>query len=330
MRKKCRRESRILYGLPLFLLVLCSIEDVSSDNKMSTLSRRRSLSLLSFAQPLMSNGFPLTNNPQRLGWLEPSDPTLPMLQLRKQYQAQGYLWLKGLLPRQQVLALRRHFFETFRASGFLAPGSDPVEGIFSGQHVPPETMQNIWAQATQLPAYLALCSSPLIWRFYEEFLGGNIYLHRRKIVRFTTPGDPNCTGGHYDLIYLRAGTDQICTSWIPLGDTPVEMGGLVYLQGSDALGRKMEAEFTRKNADLPAAERISAYNKHMALGGWISKDLPALANLIDGTWLLANYEAGDMVVHSPYINLCLNRQFRRAAAHAALNGCALSTPERED
>lgn len=259
------------------------------------------MSLFSFAQPLMSNGIQLADSPQQLGWLEPSDPALPMAQLREQYRSQGYLWLKGLLSRLTILEVRRCFFEAFRETGFLAPGSDPVEGIFSDEHIAPETMQQIWATASQLPAYRELCLSPIIWRFYEEFLGGTIYLHQRKIVRFTTPGDPNCTGGHYDLIYLRAGTDQICTSWLPLGDIPVEMGGLVYLQGSDALGRKMEAEFTRNNADLSPEERISAYNKHMAVGGWISKDLPALARLIDGKWLLANYEAGDMVVHSPYM-----------------------------
>ena len=63
----------------------------------------------------------------------------------------------------------------------------------------------------------------------------------------------------------------------------------------------MEAEFTRKNADLSPEERMSAYNKNMKEGGWISPDLPALAELFNGRWLIADYEAGDMVVHSPYI-----------------------------
>jgi hypothetical protein len=148
------------------------------------------LSLHSFAQPLMSNGSVLATDPQRLGWLEPSDPASPMLHLRAQYQAQGYLWLKGLLPRQEILAVRRCFFEMVAEAGLLAPGSDPVDGIFSGEQVSPETSHRIFAEATQLPAYLALCLSPLIWHFYEEFLGGPIYLHRRKLVRFTTPGDP--------------------------------------------------------------------------------------------------------------------------------------------
>lgn len=257
--------------------------------------------MLAFRQPLVSNGYTLSMESRRLGWLEPTDPTLPMAKLREQYRAQGYLWLKGLLDRGVVLALRRRFFEAFSDTGFLAPGGDSVDGIYSGKELSKDVSQRIWVEAARLPEYVAFCMSSRIWKFYEEFLGGEIYLHKRKIVRFTTPGDPVCTGGHYDLIYLRAGTDRICTSWIPIGDTPVEMGGLVYLEGSDALGRKMEAEFSRKNAHLSPEERISAYNKNMASGGWISKDLPALANLIDGRWLLANFEAGDMVVHSPYL-----------------------------
>lgn len=39
----------------------------------------------------------------------------------------------------------------------------------------------------------------------------------------------------------------------------------------------------------------------MASGGWISKDLPALAELMNGRWLVANFEAGDMVIYSPYL-----------------------------
>ena len=61
-------------------------------------------------QPLVSNGYTLSTAPQRLGWLTPTDPVLPMEQLREQYKAQGYLWLKGVLDRDEVLAFRRRFF----------------------------------------------------------------------------------------------------------------------------------------------------------------------------------------------------------------------------
>jgi ectoine hydroxylase-related dioxygenase (phytanoyl-CoA dioxygenase family) len=128
-----------------------------------------------------------------------------------------------------------------------------------------------------------------------------VLLHKRKIIRYTRAGDPNCTGAHYDLTYLRAGTDRVYTSWIPIGDIPVEMGGLVYLEGSDAWGRKMEAEFSSLNVNMPPEERINAYNRNMAEAGWITKDLPTLSDRLMARWLLADYEAGDMVIHSAYM-----------------------------
>ncbi len=79
------------------------------------------------------------------------------------------------------------------------------------------------------------------------------------------------------------------------------MGGLIYLEGSDAFGRIKEAEFSRANANLPPEKRISAYNENMTRSGWLTEDLPSLADKLDTRWLMANYEAGDMVVHSPYM-----------------------------
>jgi ectoine hydroxylase-related dioxygenase (phytanoyl-CoA dioxygenase family) len=231
----------------------------------------------------------------------PTAPALPMAEIRRRYRRDGHVWLKGILPRSSVLGFRRHFFAALADTGLLAPGSDPEEGIASGENAHPERVHAIWMEIARSTTYTNFCAMPEIVHFYEEFLGGPVQLLRRKIIRFTQPGSGQCTPGHYDLIYLRAGTDQVFSSWIPLGDTPVEMGGLCYLEHSDAVGRRLEAEFSRRNADLPPAERISAYNRNMEAGGWVSKDLASLAEKYNSRWLIADYEAGDMVVHSPYI-----------------------------
>jgi ectoine hydroxylase-related dioxygenase (phytanoyl-CoA dioxygenase family) len=239
--------------------------------------------------------------PERLGRLTPSDAGLPVKRLWEFYREHGYVWIKGALDRAEVLAFRRRFFAAFAEAGLLAPGMDPVEGIYAGSGERKEQVTQILFQAARWASYEAFCLSPRIRQFYEAVLGGEVYLHKRKIIRFTKPGDANSTGAHYDLTYLRGGTERVYTSWIPIGDIPVVMGGLVYLEGSDAWGRKMEAEFSVKNADLPPEERINAYNKNMAAGGWLTKDLPSLAERLDTRWLMADYEAGDMVVHSGYM-----------------------------
>lgn len=247
---------------------------------------------------LSSNGYTLSQAADRLGWLTPTDSHLPIDKLREQYAEQGYLWLKGILDRAEVLAFRRRYFAAFQETGLLAEGTDPGDGIYSGQPMPNFNKQLV--EIVRWAAYESFCLSKPIWQFYETFFEGAPYLHKRKLIRHTLPDDPKATGAHYDLIYLRGGTDRICTSWIPIGDTPVSMGGLIYLEGSVAWGKKREAEFSALSQDLSAEERISAYNRNMTTG-WLSKDVASLADSINTRWLLADYEAGDMVIHDPYM-----------------------------
>lgn len=249
---------------------------------------------------LSSNNFALDTTPQRLGWLVPSNPSTSITTLHEQYEAQGYLWLKGILERREVLAFRQKFFEAFHDTGILALDSDPVDGIYSGQNENGEQVHSILMQVVRWAEYEAFCLSAPIVEFYRAFFQDEIYLHKRKLMRHTLPNDPRCTGAHYDLVYLRDGTDRLCSSWIPLGDTPVEMGGLVYLENSAEIGRELEVDFQAQSRDFPTNEKISAYNRKAQINGWLGQDLAALAERYNRRWLVADYEAGDMVVHSPY------------------------------
>ena len=249
---------------------------------------------------LQSHGQTLDSSLGRLAALLPSNPADAPARLQERYREHGYLWLRGMLPRAEVLEFRRYFFAALSDSGILESGSDPVDGFYSGADLNQQVHKR-HMEVVRSAAYEAFCLHPRLWRFLDGFLGGMSYLHKRKMVRYTRPGELNGTPAHYDLIYLRGGTDRLVTAWIPLGDIPVQMGGLVYLEGSDGLGRQMEAEFSAQNAALGAEERISAYNRNMSEGGWVSKDLPEMAQRFDARWLWADYEAGDVMLHSPYM-----------------------------
>lgn len=251
-------------------------------------------------QPLNSNGYTLSTAPERMGWLVPSDPKTPVARLQEQFRQQGYLWLKDILDREAVLDFRRRYFEAFRDTGLLMQDTDPGEGIYAGQGESKNAVRKVQIEVVRWARYEALCLAQPIWQFYETFMEGAVYLHKRKIIRHVKPGDQNVTGAHYDLVYLRGGTDTVCSSWIPLGDVPHSMGGLVYLENSHRFGRKKEAEFAAQNGNLSPEERISAFNKNMNESGWITKDLPSLAERLDSRWLIADYAAGDMVVHGAY------------------------------
>jgi ectoine hydroxylase-related dioxygenase (phytanoyl-CoA dioxygenase family) len=250
---------------------------------------------------LHANGKDLDRSPDRLGWLTPTAADTPPTTLRDRYHDHGYLWLKGFLDPQEVTSFRAYVFRHMCDVGLLAPGSEPALGLSSGQaHLKDHADRKLMA-LVRSAAYEAFCVQPRLWTFMDEVLEGLSYLHKRKIMRYTRPHTATVTPAHYDLIYLRGGSSRVVTVWIPIGDVPVEMGGVCYLEGSHALGRQMEAEFTRNALDLTPEERISAYNKKMTEGGWVSKDLPDMAERFNTRWLVADYEAGDVMIHSPFM-----------------------------
>ena len=251
-------------------------------------------------QPLASNGYTLSAAPNRLGWLTPTLPGASIEALQEQYREQGYLWLKGFLDRAEVLDFRRRYFAAYRDTGLVRRDIDPGEGIYDGADANKNRIRKMQLETHRWAAYEAFCLAAPIWQFYEAFLEGPVYLHKRKLIRHICPGESLSTGAHYDLVYLRGGTDSVCTSWIPIGDIPVNMGGLIYLENSHHFGRRKEAEFSARNTELAPEERINAYNKNMGKHGWLTKDLPTLADRLDTRWLMADYEAGDMVVHGAY------------------------------
>ncbi|QFY61428.1 phytanoyl-CoA dioxygenase family protein [Rhizobium grahamii] len=250
---------------------------------------------------LIANGKVLSAAPHRMGRLVPTDPGIGLEAIRSLYEEHGYVWLKGFLKRSDVLEFRGWVFSHLAAAGLIEEGSDPILGLAASQSPEKSQVDRILMSLVRSVAFEGFCTQPQLARFMDAFLSGISYLHKRKIMRFTLPGTTTATPAHYDLVYLRGGTSRLVTAWIPIGDTPVDMGGLVYLEGSHAIGSRMEDEFARKSLGLSAEEKISAFNRNMTEGGWVSKDLPDMAERFDTRWLVADYEAGDVVLHSPYM-----------------------------
>lgn len=268
---------------------------------MSSLAARGQSEAAVLPVDLIANGKVLSTAQNRLGYLTPTDPSVGLETIRKLFAAQGYVWLKGLLPSRDVVDFRGFVFSYMADTGLLKPGLDPSLGIAAAGTFDRQLADRRLMSLVRSAAYEGFCAQPPLSRFMDKFLGGLSYLHKRKIMRFTRPGTSVATPAHYDLVYLRGGTSRIVTAWIPLGDISVDMGGLVYLEGSHAIGADMEARFNSDNAGMDPQERISAYNRNMAEGGWVSKDLPEMAERFDARWLIADFEAGDVVLHSPYM-----------------------------
>ena len=239
---------------------------------------------------LTSNGYVLDESPRRLGRLEP----VPDVQrddraaLWRRLRRDGYLFLPKALDPQDVRTFRRHYFATLAGTGLIARGSNPMHGRSGGDGVDAAELRRLlFGQIVPGREYTRFCTQPAVRDWFGWLYGGEPFLHRRKIIRHVRPGEAGigtATQAHYDLVYIRQGTDRLLSAWIPLGDCPVDRGGLVYLEGSHHRVRREEQEGMLKR---PAAS--------------ITADLPALADEYGTRWLAADYAAGDIVVHSPYL-----------------------------
>ncbi len=170
--------------------------------------------------PLQAAGRVLDASPQRLGRLRASSRSEDMEVLRRQLRQQGYLWLKGFLDPATVNEFRGYVFAHLMDTGIVKPGSDPRLGLASGEPEARDKVNKRIMELVRAAAYEAFCAQQPLWRFMDEFLGGIAYLHRRKLLRHTLPNTPAVTPAHYDLVYLRGGTDRIVTVWIPSAISP--------------------------------------------------------------------------------------------------------------
>jgi phytanoyl-CoA hydroxylase len=195
-------------------------------------------------------------HPEQVGALKPSSPDLPLEELRRRYNVDGYVFLKGLLPREDVLKAREEYFQMLAPSGVLKPGTEAVDGIFDdakdaadfpgigagaspGNGIPgAETAEKFVELA--LHAHYAdwyrgkFCKHPVLKDIVARISGwgDNTLAVRRSLLRNNTPGN-KAIGVHYDQIFLRHGEPTSYTAWVPMGDISLTGGGLIYLENGE-------------------------------------------------------------------------------------------------
>lgn len=239
---------------------------------------------------LTSNGYVMNESPSRLGRLPPVPNAARSSRdgLWDRLRSDGYLYLTGHLDREVVESFREYYFRALSPIGLIDQSFAPGIGRDSGAPTDRGELRRIlFDDIVPGDYYSALTAHPSIRDWFAWFFDDAVHLHKRKIIRHIRPGENGigtATQAHYDLVYLREGSDRVLSMWIPLGDCPVEMGGLTYLEGSHHWALADE----RDKGVRPPARSMTA-------------DLPGLADEHDSRWLTADYRAGDVVVHSAYM-----------------------------
>lgn len=261
--------------------------------------------------------------------LRPTTLDTPIEEVRKRYEEDGYVFIKGLIPRQDVLKAREEYFSMLAPSGVLKPGTQPVEGVFdpaqdpldfpgigaggadaNGRPIGPhpevaEKFVDLALKAHTEDWYKeTFCKHPALRNYIAKMTGWgqNTLGIRRTLLRNNTPGN-KAIGVHYDQIFLRHGEDTSVTAWVPMGDIKVQGGGLIYLERGHTLGSELEADFTKKakSSGLTEQEARDAFNRNMMHGGMLAHGPIEFGKQHNRKWLLTPYEAGDVVLHNAYM-----------------------------
>lgn len=266
-----------------------------------------------------------------IGLLEPVTLDTPIEEIRRRYNEDGYLLVKNVIPREDVLQVRQKYFEMLAPTGCLAPGTQPVEGVFDttknrlnfpgigagptdtdaeGHLTGPNPVTarlfgDLALEAHHKDWYTKdLCQHPAVQAFVAKFTGwgeDKTLSIRRTLLRNNMPQN-KAIGVHYDQIFLRHGEDTFVTGWVPIGDISIEGGGLIYLEKGHDIGKKTEEDFVVQatTAGMTDEQIKSAYNANMMAGGLLDEGPLRYAKKYNRRWLLTEYEAGDVVFHDPY------------------------------
>ncbi len=160
--------------------------------------------------------------------------------LRAQAARDGYLFLPGLLPRDDVLAARRALLPDLARLGWIAQESpDDDRAIANLDNFTLDTdpvVSELVCRHGVLPAVQRLQHHPALTGVAEKLFAEPVLPLPRIIFRYLFPQkNEHATPQHQDFPHVQ-GTTRTFTAWVPLGDCPAALGGLQIAAGSQKGG----------------------------------------------------------------------------------------------
>jgi hypothetical protein len=212
----------------------------------------------------------------------------------------GYLYIPGFFDREEVRGARIEICRVLAEEGLLAAG-EPIESAIAEKHAKVAFRPDIVSQGAPRSAIEDLIYGERIMSFFSEFLGGEATHFDYTWLRVVAPGKG--TYPHCDVVFMGRGTKNLYTSWVPLGDVPLELGGLILIEGShkNEANRtdycSLDVDTVCENRDAISAMEHAGF-RHF---GAIDTDLSGVRERMGGRLLTAReYRMGDLLIFSVY------------------------------
>ncbi|MDD5262997.1 MAG: phytanoyl-CoA dioxygenase family protein [Methylacidiphilales bacterium] len=241
---------------------------------------------------LSSHGYELDLSDAAFGELRRSDDVLTdEKSLRERMIEDGYLYLPGFFEREDVLKVRAELCSQLELAGRLDPDFPVIEAVPCPPDKTPAFPQN--AQGFPVnrkhPTFERFLFGTSILDFYRRFFGGEVRHYDHTWFRAVNPG--RGTPPHCDLVYMGRGTHEVRTAWIPYGDTSLELGGLIVLEGSHRQSERLK-NYLAQDVDTYCENRPGGYKFKP---GMLTKNPVTLREKMGGRWLTTEFKAGDLL-----------------------------------
>ena len=192
----------------------------------------------------------------------------------------GFIYLKDYFNRQEILDLRGYYFELFPVNTILKDGTSLMDGICSGKKF------GVVYGSEDHPAYRFVRSDKLkkfikskkLSILNNQLAECKTKQLKRIVIRHLHKGSLTSAKAHTDAQWS---TGNVLSSWIVLGDCPVDSGGIVYLEKSNKI-------------DL---QKVKSFFPKFINTKWITDDLKDLSDKTKKRWCFSNFKAGDLLIH---------------------------------
>jgi hypothetical protein len=243
-------------------------------------------------RPLFAGRQRLDVSPEQFGWLRESqmDRHRPEV-LRDRMETDGYLFMRDFFPREAVRKVRHEVLVEFAREGWLDPAY-PIDDAIHHEDIASYFRPDI---ATKSRGLTELLYSADVMTFYSDLFGEPAMHYDYTWFRAVTHG--NGTMPHCDVVYMGRGSQRVCTAWVPYGDIPLELGGLVIVEGSHRRPeldgyRSMDVDTVCENE--PGKSQLEA-SGHAGFGVYEPQITAAGARLESRLLTCEEYRMGDLL-----------------------------------
>lgn len=233
---------------------------------------------------LTANGAALRTDAAHYGdLLDSGNVASDETEIARRFDRDGYLFLRGLLDTEDVIAARLEILTKYAIIGEIDDRAPILEAVAGDRDGLAGANLRAFTESVRTGArYEAVIDSPRLLGVISHLLQAAAVPFTMRWPRLARPGE-GC-GFHCDGPYMNRGTDRQLSAWIPLGQIEPSNGGLIVLEDSHQ-NEELRNGYLTMDADRDGLV-------------WLDSDPVAVQARYGKRWLTTTYEPGDVLLFS--------------------------------